>query len=232
MGQAEYVRRLLRRQRYGVISTHSQNMPGYPYGSFVEYVADQLGRPVMLISALAEHTHNIHYHPKVTLAAHEPADNVLASPRCTYLGEAKLVSDPEVPACRARYLRYLPHVAEYLALDFAFYRIEPHRIRSVPGFGAAHWVSAGDYLPVSSHIAENEEGILEHMNADHTEALRAYCRVRAQVEARDVVMVGIDCDGFDVRAEGRLVRIDFETAVLNAEQARDALVKLAHECRG
>ena len=206
-------------------------MQDYPYASFVEYVTDQMGRPVMLISALAEHTHNIHYHAKLSLAASEATSNVLAAPRFTYLGEAKLVPDEDLATCRARYVRYLPHVAEYLSLDFAFYRIEPHRIRSIPGFAAAVWVSAGDYLAVSTHLAEAEEGILQHMNRDHADALRAYCRCRGGVEAHEAVMVGVDCDGFDVRADGVLLRIDFDSPVLDAHAVRDALVKLAEECR-
>lgn len=230
MTPAEKARRLVRRQYHGVIATQSQNMPGFPYASFVEYVTDQMGRPVMLISALAEHTHNIHYHPQLSLAATEALSNVLAAPRFTYLGEARLVPDEDLHACRERYLRYLPHVAEYLSLDFAFYRIEPHRIRSIPGFGAAVWVSASDYLAVSSHLGEAEPAILEHMNRDHADALRAYCR-HAGTAGREAVMVGIDCDGFDLRVDGKLLRIDFEQAVLDAQQARDALVKLAEQCR-
>jgi putative heme iron utilization protein len=214
-----------------VIATQSQNMPGFPFASFVEYVADHLGRPVMLISALAEHTHNIHYHSKLSLAANEAGGNVLASPRFTYLGEAKLVPDEELAHCRARYLRYLPHVADYLSLDFAFYRIDPQRIRSVPGFGAAVWVSAGDYLALASHLGDVEESILDHMNRDHADALRAYCRKFGQLEAQDATMIGIDCDGFDVRAAGTLVRIEFDQPVLDAHHARDALVKLAEACR-
>lgn len=236
MTPAERVRRLLRRQRSGVIATQSQNMPGYPYASFVEYVADQQGRPVMLISALAEHTRNIHHHPKLSLAAQATADsgngdNVLAAPRFTYLGEAKPVPDEEWAHTRARYLRYLPHVEEYLSLDFAFYRIEPQRIRSIPGFAAAVWVSAGDYLALSSHLGETEEGILDHMNRDHADALRAYCRRFGRIDPQRATMVGIDCDGFDVRADGALVRIEFDAPVLDARQAREALVKLAEACR-
>jgi putative heme iron utilization protein len=205
-------------------------MPGFPYASFVEYVADQQGRPVILISALAEHTHNIHYHARLSLAAADAGDDVLASPRFTYMGEARLVPDEDLAACRDRYLRYRPHAAEYLALDFALYRIEPHRIRSIPGFGAAVWVSASDYLAISSHLGEAEASIIEHMNRDHADALRAYCR-KLGTEAQEASMIGIDCDGLDVRADGKLVRIEFEQPVLDAAQAREALVKLAQQCR-
>ena len=40
-------------------------------------------------------------------------------------------------------------------------------------------------------------------------------------------MIGIDPDGFDVRAEDRLLRFTFDAAVTNAGEARTALVGLA-----
>jgi putative heme iron utilization protein len=44
-------------------------------------------------------------------------------------------------------------------------------------------------------------------------------------------MVGIDCDGFDLRADGRLLRITFDAPVTNAGKAREALVALAGQAR-
>lgn len=61
-------RRLLRHHHFGVLSTASQKFSGYPYGSFVDYVTDHMGRPVILISALAEHTRNIHHDAWAALA--------------------------------------------------------------------------------------------------------------------------------------------------------------------
>lgn len=44
-------------------------------------------------------------------------------------------------------------------------------------------------------------------------------------------MIGIDYDGFDVRADGKLLRFDFPDPILDAQGARAALVKLAQACR-
>jgi hypothetical protein len=44
-------------------------------------------------------------------------------------------------------------------------------------------------------------------------------------------MIGVDCDGFDVRADGQKLRFEFAEPVLDAEGARAALVKLAQEAR-
>ena len=44
-------------------------------------------------------------------------------------------------------------------------------------------------------------------------------------------MVGIDCDGFDLRADGRLLRFDFAEPALNPAEVRSALVALARKAR-
>ena len=69
------------------------------------------------------------------------------------------------------------------------------------------------------------------MNQDHAENLRSYCRHYRGMEALDVSMIGIDCDGFDVRADGQILRLEFNQPVLDAIQARTALVAMAHESR-
>lgn len=194
-GQA--ARALLRRRHYGVLSTSSQKFPGYPYGSFVDYVTDHMGRPVILISALAEHTHNIARHPQVSLAVHDPGAQAQAMPRLTLLGEAKLIGPDDAHNIRSRYLRYFPEAEPYLALDFAFYRIEPQHMRYIPGFAQAVWVSAVDFLALGSRLADSEQDLLQQIQ-----------------DGQQASLVGVDCDGCDVRAEGQIQRIDFaETAV-------------------
>ena len=41
-----------------VLSTHSLEHPGYPFGSVVPYVLDQEGLPLLLLSRLPQHTKN------------------------------------------------------------------------------------------------------------------------------------------------------------------------------
>ena len=41
-------------------SPHSPKaMPGFPFGSVVPYCLDEQGRPLILISRIAQHTHNL-----------------------------------------------------------------------------------------------------------------------------------------------------------------------------
>jgi putative heme iron utilization protein len=65
------------------------------------------------------------------------------------------------------------------------------------------------------------------MNTDHADTMRGYCQHFHQREVLDVAMLGIDCDGFDMRADGEILRVDFAEEVLDAQQARSALVGLA-----
>jgi putative heme iron utilization protein len=44
-------------------------------------------------------------------------------------------------------------------------------------------------------------------------------------------MLGIDCDGFDMRTDGDILRIDFPEGVMDAHQARAALVALARDAK-
>lgn len=205
MTPGQEARRLLRRHHYGVLSTTSQKFAGYPYGSFVDYVADHLGRPVILISALAEHTHNIHRTARVSLAVHDPGLQAQALPRLTLLGEAKLIGPDDVHRIRGRYLRYFPEAERYLTLDFAFYRIEPQHMRYIAGFAQACWVSAADFLALGSQLADTEDALLQQINA-----------------GQETRMVGLDCDGCDLCLKDKLQRIEFAGFAADAQAARSA----------
>jgi hypothetical protein len=126
----------------------------------------------------------------------------------------------------------VPNAEQYFGMhDFLFYRIEPTAIRYIGGFGKIHWVEPASYSAPASQLAELEDGILQHMNADHADALRDYCRRFHGQAAHKAEMIGIDCDGFDVRADGQTLRFEFAEPVLDADAARAALVKLAKDAR-
>ena len=75
---------------FGVLSTQSQAHEGYPFGSVVPYCLDETGTPLILISALAQHTKNIQAHNKVSLTLLEngPA-NIQQAERLTLLAMPK-----------------------------------------------------------------------------------------------------------------------------------------------
>jgi hypothetical protein len=221
-------RELFRVARNGVLSSHSAKFPGYPYGSALPHVTDHQGRPVILISHLAEHTHNVEADGHVSFLVSNPGPELQASPRAALLGHARALDAGA--AMQARYLRLFPEHAKYLELGgFRFWAIEPFQARLIEGFGSLHWIPADTFLANPVEIPEIETLMLEHMNRDHRAALLAYCRHACGVEPRTAEMVGIDCDGFDIRADDQLVRVRFEHMITTGAQARAALVALARE---
>lgn len=220
----------LRSRRHGVLSTLSRKFSGYPFGSVVPYVLDHDARPVILISRLAEHTRNIEHNPHVSLLVHDASDDVQAGARLTLIGDAQRLADQH--ALQARYLRYAPDAERLLALgDFSFFAVAPLALRFIGGFGDIHWVNAASYAPPPNQLAEQEDAILAHMNRDHAHNLRDYCRSGHGKTADSVQMIGIDCDGFDVRADGAILRFNVEQPVTNAHEARRALAEMAKQSR-
>ncbi len=228
---ARAARQLLRGHRYGALCTLSRKFDGHPFGSITPYLVDHDGSLLILISALAEHTRNILADSRVSLITHSQDNpHIQAQGRVTMMGNARLVTEREQTG--KRYLRYFPEAQAYFAMhDFSFYRIVPHAIRHIGGFGNIHWIAAQDYSAPPYPLIEQEEGVVAHMNADHQAALRSYCRHVHRHEAAKVEMLGIDCDGFDVRSDDRVLRFDFEAPVLDAQQARKVLVDLSQHAR-
>jgi putative heme iron utilization protein len=124
-------------------------------------------------------------------------------------------------------LRYFPSAESYFEThDFSFYRIRLRRARFIGGFGQIFWIEP-DAMLVKNPFRETERGIVKHMNRDHQKALVHYCKVLGGVEVESVTMTGIDSEGFDMLADKRKLRIDFDSPIQTAEEARAALVKLA-----
>ncbi|MBI5918638.1 MAG: DUF2470 domain-containing protein [Nitrosomonadales bacterium] len=227
MSNAREARQLLRAHRYGALSTLSKKFDGHPFGSITPYLVDHDGSLLILISTLAEHTKNIAADPRVSLITHNQRDpHIQTQGRVTLLGHAALVAEREETG--RRYLRYFPEAQTYFAMhDFSFYRITPLTLRYIGGFGHIHWVKAESYRVANYPLIQQEADLLAQMNADHSASLRHYCRQTQQIEAQQIEMVGIDCDGFDLRADGDVYRIDFPEPVLDAQQARAALIAMS-----
>lgn len=223
-------RRFVRGQHSGVLSTLSKRLDGYPFGSVAPFIVDHAGRPVILISDIAEHTRNIVADPRVSLIVQPYSADMQVNGRVTVIGRAERLADKE--NLGPRYLRFHPQAEAYFAMhDFQFYRIEPVRIRYIGGFGRIHWVEPAAYLAPEGPLNEQESGIVAHMNADHGDNLIAYCRHVHGVETATATLLGIDPDGFDLRSDAGELRFEFDTPVSHAQEARQALVALAQAAR-
>ena len=213
-------RQLFLRESFGVLSTLTVDPPaGFPFGSITPYCADEHGYPIIYISTIAQHTRNILADPRVSLTIMESGNtstDVQARGRVTCLANARRVDAGE------RYLRYFPAARAYDSThDFAFYRLELVRIRFIGGFGQIYWVEPNEFALPNPFAGPQESRIIQHMNADHAEALRQYAG------GSPATMTGIDSEGFDLLSNGSKHRVAFTTPVYTMDEARQALVAMA-----
>lgn len=225
----KHARELLLKEYRGVLSTHSKAMPGFPFGSVVPYCLDAEGRPLILISRIAQHTHNLKQDAKCSLLIGERgAEDVQAAGRLTLLAEARQLHDEsEIEAAAQRYYRFFPQSRDYhRAHDFDFWRLEPVRWRFIGGFGAIHWL---DEVTQHNPFATDgsEASMVEHMNADHASAIAHYVQLAGLPEHEPAEMAGVDCEGFHLRIGQGLHWLAFPTSCNNPGQVREALVALA-----
>jgi len=217
---------MLRAHRYGALSTLSKKFDGHPFGSITPYMVDHDGSLLILISGLAEHTKNILSDSRVSLITHDQNDpHIQTQGRVTLVGNATL--DPERERCGMRYLRYFPEAQTYFDMaDFNFFRIVPFAIRYIGGFGDIHWVKADNYrLPIYPLISE-ETALIGELD---TEQRNALARSLGLAETKEISMMGVDCDGFDLRIDDKTYRSDFTEVVLDSARARAAILAQANK---
>ena len=223
-------RELLLRNSFGVLSTISLDVPGYPFGSVTPYCFDETGQLIIYISHIAQHTRNIMADPRLSLTVLEDtdSDDVQARGRVTCIANGRQLDESvENAGMRERYFRYFPSARQYdRTHDFTFFRLELVRIRFIGGFGQIFWLDPAEFIAKNPFSPDQELQIIQHMNNDHVDALKRYCGGVA------ATMIGIDSDGFDVLKAGRKVRFTFETPIHTMNDARQALIAMAKRFSG
>lgn len=226
---AKHARELLLKEYRGVLSTHSKSMPGFPFGSVVPYCLDDKGHPLILISRIAQHTHNLQKDPKCSMLVGErEAEDVQAVGRVTVLAEAEKLTDAAaIEAAAARYYRFFPESQSYhSAHDFDFWVLVPVRYRFIGGFGAIHWLD--DIALPNPFAGAAETSMVEHMNDDHAKAIAHYVELSGLPQTQPAQMAGIDSEGMHLRIGQGLYWLPFAQPCNTPTQVREALVQLAH----
>lgn len=225
--QARLAHELLAGTLHGVLSTHSLEHPGFPFGTLVPYVIDQDGLPLMLLSHLSQHTRNVDADPRSGLLIVERGEgDIQQLSRLSAVGELMPVEDPNDAE---RYFRYFPHTRSYFEqLAFRFYRYRALRFHWNAGFATARWFGSDRITLPNPLSPEEQAGVLEHMNSDHQSALRSYLTgVSAAHAGEEIEMLGIDARGFDLRSGEQMYRIAFPRAFATLADARKVLVEMA-----
>ncbi|WP_299080911.1 pyridoxamine 5'-phosphate oxidase family protein [uncultured Ruegeria sp.] len=120
-----------------------------PSVSRIALATDDAGRPVSLISTLADHTQALRANSSCALLIGEPADkgDPLTHPRLTLHAIARLVpkETPEHNRLRARYLSLRPKAKLYVDFaDFSFVHFDVQDGVLNGGFGKAYRLAPDD----------------------------------------------------------------------------------------
>jgi heme iron utilization protein len=228
-------RSLLRRCRQGALATL---MPGSgdPYCSLVNVASHPDGSPILLISRLALHTRNLLGDARISLMLDERAEgDPLEGSRLMLAGRAEQAVGDDVAILRRRYLNAHPSSEVFVNFkDFSFFRIQPTGAHLVAGFGRIVDLKPEQFLTDISDAAsllEAEQGAIDHMNADHRDAMNLYATKLLGAKSADWRCTGCDPDGIDMQAGATVLRLEFPRRIVSPAALRQALKQLADQAR-
>src|SRR5437763_13218244 len=114
----------------------------------------------------------------------------LGASRVTLVGNVLPLPESEVAEARELYLARYANSKYWVDFeDFSFYRMDVVDVYYVGGFGVMGWVSAPDYgRSQPDPLADSMTEIIQHMNADHKDALVLLARTFAGIESTGATM--------------------------------------------
>jgi putative heme iron utilization protein len=201
------------------VSGH-EGIEGAPFGSFVDYVLDDEGNPVLLMNEMSMHTINIQKNALsgndggtslVTLFTQLASDTSASRKgqdvsRCSLtcrVEKIDIMAATDMDIIRMRYS--LTHTYADQVMDspkFHFYRLLPEKIYYVGGFGVlAKWVDVQDYRDAAPDILAKEASqIVNKINEEFEEDLERTAKYILGVEfLEDIRATSVDRLGMDVR---------------------------------
>jgi putative heme iron utilization protein len=218
---------LLRRARFGVLSTHSQKQPHFPYGSVLPCAVTVACQPILCISTLAAHSQNIQIDPQVAFTVADPnsVPETLAGGRFCYMGVAELVAEADRVAVRQRFLSLVPSAQLYVDFgDFQFYTLRFERGHYIGGFGGGAWLEP-DGFATADPVADWAIAHLSDLNRECGPALQAFASARGEPET---LLASLDQQGFDVQLGERVLRLEFPSPL--SELKLETLIPPMLEC--
>src|SRR5256885_2256484 len=142
---AREARALIRAARTATLAT--VNVGGQPLATLVAVTDDGKGRPLFLLSGLAEHTRNLRAKPEASVLISGPVQGSLDVPRVTLQGRIVWLEGEEAEGARHRFTETHEESKVWVTLkDFAPARLEITQVRWVGGFARAQTLSAADLL--------------------------------------------------------------------------------------
>jgi putative heme iron utilization protein len=230
----DVARRVLRSAAVGSLATVTAD--GLPFASLVTVATAPAGEPILLLSALAQHTRNLDADRRASLLLVAPGGeggDPLAGARLTLTGTV----GPKTanPAIRRRFLARHPEAAAYVDFaDFGFFGLEIAHGHLVAGFGRIVPLSAaGILIDVSGAgaLIAAEEDLLAELNSVHVEALRVCAKILLGLPDGEVQATAVDPLGIDLIAGQSRGRLDFPQGVSDPGTLRHVLADLALHAR-
>jgi putative heme iron utilization protein len=209
---------------------------GDPYCSLVNVASHADGSPILLISRLALHTTNILADSRVSLMLDERAEgDPLEASRIMLAGRAEQATSDDAAILRQRYLNAHPSAEAFVGFDdFSFFQIRPSGAHLVAGFGRIVDLRPEQFLTDISDAAAllaAEQDAIDHMNADHRDALKLYATKLLGADDADWRCTGCDPDGIDMQAGRVTLRLDFPQRIVTPAALRQMLKELAGQAR-
>jgi putative heme iron utilization protein len=228
-------RSLLRRCRQGALASLVPGS-GDPYCSLVNVASCCDGSPILLISRLALHTRNILGDSRVSLMLDERAEgDPLEGARIMLAGRAEQAGGTEEGVLRRRYLNAHPSAEAFVNFkDFSFFRVRPAGAHLVAGFGRIVDLKPEQFLTDISDadaLLEVEQDAIEHINADHRDAMNLYATKLLGAEQADWRCTGCDPDGMDMQSGAKTLRLEFPRRIATPAALRKVLKELAEQAR-
>jgi heme iron utilization protein len=232
----DVAKELLRATRSGSLATLDRNT-GHPFCSLVNIATDIDGSPLILVSQLSTHTANIEVDPRASvLLASTGKGDPLAYPRLTTLGAFEKIErgSPDEGRIVRRYSARHPKNMYAGFADFGLWRLKVVSAHLNGGFARAADLKASDLmteLADAQEMVEIEESAVEHMNADHADAVRLYA-TKLLGEADGAWRVtGVDPDGLDLALGDRNARMPFPARVVSGTALRKVLAEAGAQAR-
>ncbi|KAK9909774.1 hypothetical protein WJX75_007283 [Coccomyxa subellipsoidea] len=235
------VRNLVQQAQFAHLCTVMSGMhhrrAGYPFGTLVDFAADEAGYPIFCLSPLAIHTRNIMEDPRCSLVVQMPGWTGLANARVTIFGDVYQLPQHLQEPARDIFLhkQATEKKNRWVSGNFMFFRM--HHISDiyfVGGFGTVQWVDVGEYVSAKPDeiVTSDSHHTLQVLNETHSEGLRqALSRPGSAVD--DAAFISIDRLGADVRVRRAtdyiVERLTFPTHVHTLE---DALTAMQHLLEG
>ena len=224
---ARQARTLLRTVRSGALATLSPE--GHPFASLVTVASLPDGSPVLPLSTLAAHTQHLLADPRCSLLLDGGGKgDPLAHPRLTLTARAAMATPEERVAWRTRFLRRHPKAELYVDFgDFSFWTLRIESARLIGGFGRINTLEGAALLTDLSgaeDLVAAEPRSVDHMNADHRDAIRSYATALCGAPDGDWRIVALDPEGIDLGWQDSTLRLPFPDRITDAKALRRQLV--------